>query len=1166
MRTRLITLMIALMLAGADRAFPAVNLYVSPIGNDVWSGNLPAPNKDRTDGPFASLTRARDELRRRKVAGKLGEGAIVQMRAGTYRLAAALALGPEDAGTPLTPIIWRAYENEKVILTGSLPVSGFKPWKGKILVADLKGTPLEKVAFRQLFFRGERQIMARYPNVDPKDPHFGQWAYVLAADPAPATNQSVSDNLPQAKDHFTATHDVIKPTWEKITRAEIAIHPAYGWAWNIIPLKSVDPETDTLWLRSPVSYGLMIGDRYFVQNLLAELDAPGEWYLDRDEARLYFWPPRDLKSGEVSVPIAESLIVANGAGGVTVRGVTLENCSGNAVTLKNCEGSLVAGCAIRNTGSWGISIVGGHRTGAAGNDITATGAGGVSIASGDRKTLTRGDCYADNNYIHHVAVFQRTYNTGVNLSGVGNRASHNLIHDCYHQAILVGGNDHVIEYNVIHHTNLGSEDTGGLYMSSRDFTQRGTVIRYNVFHHIGGFGKSNSWNPVRNGQVEFHYPGFTWGIYLDAPEVGCTVFGNVLYSVPVCGLFNHEGRDNRWENNIIVDAPAFQASSGNYPDLDKQSYAYIQALREKGGYDTYLQHYPELATYTDDPATHHTCAPGHFARNIIYYTAEGGKMMREQNKSRWAGGQLVWTFTGGKPAFTGFEFDYNCLYAPPELPLKFSLTLRPDATRLLDWDQWRQQGKDGHSLLADPKFVDPAHRDFRLQPDSPALKLGFQPIPFEKIGPYQDPLRASWPISEAPGAAALGDFTTTRFFKLPGLEPVTAVEFQPRRGLGNFAAKLKAGQPVTLAVFAGGNHAQGLWTAEVGRRLQAQYPAAKLTIINSPIDGGFRGSGPSVFRLGHDVLRYRPDLLVIDFAVDDFESNEQSVQATAEGMVRQAWKSAPDLDVLFVYAFRPEYEADYAKGLCPNAVSAYERVAARYGVPAVNMGHRLARLVRDGKLAVKPPATGARADQPIFTKDGVYVSPAGVQLYATIILENLQKLLSEGSPQPHTLPKPLLARNMEGAVQMPITREMLSGDWQEVSPAETAGRSFTNHFERLWVTRTAGAKLTFKFTGTRAWIFDVFGPATGRVKVTVDGADKGVRQQVDPWSYYYRLGGLELASNLPPGQHTATIELLPDPPDRSAPIESAKKANRYKPADFEGTALHLGAICVLEGP
>ena len=133
-------------------------------------------------------------------------------------------------------------------------------------------------------------------------------------------------------------------------------------------------------------------------------------------------------------------------------------------------------------------------------------------------------------------------------------------------------------------------------------------------------------------------------------------------------------------------------------------------------------------------------------------------------------------------------------------------------------------------------------------------------------------------------------------------------------------------------------------------------------------------------------------------------------------------------------------------------------------------------------------------------------------------------------------------------------------------PAEVAGRRFTNHFDRLWVTQTPGAKLTFKFTGTRAWIFNVFGPRTGKAKVTVDGVEKGVRRQVDGWSYYYRLGGLEIASNLAPGEHTATIELLADPPDRAVPIESAKEANCYKPADFQGTALHLGAICVLEGP
>jgi hypothetical protein len=69
-----------------------------------------------------------------------------------------------------------------------------------------------------------------------------------------------------------------------------------------------------------------------------------------------------------------------------------------------------------------------------------------------------------------------------------------------------------------------------------------------------------------------------------------------------------------------------------------------------------------------------------------------------------------------------------------------------------EWQSLQAMGFDRHSLVADPLFVAPEKDDWRLRPDSPAFKLGFQPIPVEKIGPYQDPLRASWPIIEAPGA------------------------------------------------------------------------------------------------------------------------------------------------------------------------------------------------------------------------------------------------------------------------------------------------------------------------------------------------------------------------------------------------------------------------------
>lgn len=65
---------------------------------------------------------------------------------------------------------------------------------------------------------------------------------------------------------------------------------------------------------------------------------------------------------------------------------------------------------------------------------------------------------------------------------------------------------------------------------------------------------------------------------------------------------------------------------------------------------------------------------------------------------------------------------------------------------LTPWESWQAAGMDRQSLVADPLFVDAAHDDYRLRPESPALRMGFRPIPVERIGCYRSPLRASWPV------------------------------------------------------------------------------------------------------------------------------------------------------------------------------------------------------------------------------------------------------------------------------------------------------------------------------------------------------------------------------------------------------------------------------------
>ncbi|MBC7289395.1 MAG: right-handed parallel beta-helix repeat-containing protein, partial [Armatimonadetes bacterium] len=519
---------------------------------------------------------------------------------------------------------------------------------------------------------------------------------------------------------------------------------------------------------------------------------------------------------------------------------------------------------------------------------------------------------------------------GVALDGVGNRASHNLIHDMPHIGISLRGNENVVEYNIVHHVNLEAEDSGGLYWCSRDWTMRGNVIRYNIFHHCGGFGKVNSWQPVRDGKCEYAYPNFTWGIYLDDPTSGTLVYGNILYKVPICGLMNHGGRDNIFENNIIVDCPGIRESalSPNWEEWPR----IIQLLREfTAPGSPYLQRYPELANYSDQRPEQMTGVK--FLRNIIYWTADGSAWLRRNHGPTTFGGEqnaAIYLLSMTRDDFAVNEWDYNCIYVPDQLKPVVALSLRGEPSKQLTWDEWRGLGKDEHSLMADPQFVDAQNLDFRLRPESPALKLGFKPIPVERIGPYQSELRASWPIKEAPGAADRGDFETRFAVELYDYAPLPASEIVKRDGIPNFLNKAAAHATLKVAYFGGGIHGPQGWRAQVLDWLRRRT-GCQVEEIDAGICDCVRGSRFSVFRTDHDVLQHKPDLVLIDLVRGDEAADCLQVRQAVEGIVRKIWRYDPAIDIIFLYSFQAGFEDAYAEGKCPAAVSEHERVAEHYG-------------------------------------------------------------------------------------------------------------------------------------------------------------------------------------------------------------------------------------------
>ena len=474
----------------------------------------------------------------------------------------------------------------------------------------------------------------------------------------------------------------------------------------------------TITLAKDVSWGPFKGirplDRYYVRGLFEELDAPGEWYLDKAANTLYFWPP--AAGGQTRVPLVDNLIEVSGAKWLTLRGFTLEGSDASAVVVSGSEQVRVEGCTIHDIGGrlgWqaAVSIAGGRQCGVVGCDIYDCCNYGIRLdsAAADVQSLTPSGHYADNNYVHHIGVLNG-HGCGITLGGVGQRVSHNLIHDTTRCGVFGGGPDCVVEYNHIRHVNLETEDTGGTYMGGA-WHIRGMVYRYNWVHDVLGYGRTgDTWSS----------PHFAWGIYLDDDLSGVHVYGNIVARTTNGGCDIHAGRDNLIENNILVESSRQQMMYQAHRREDWVVASHWKEFQTAMERPAWKARYPELAAM--DVETLWKMENNRFERNIVSW----------QNPTA-----RLYAWMPADAAAVNHN-DYNLIWHGGQ-KLDF------------DWAAWQAAGRDVHSVIADPLFVDAAHDDYRLRPESPALALGFKPIPVEQIGPYASPQRATWPIVEAPG-------------------------------------------------------------------------------------------------------------------------------------------------------------------------------------------------------------------------------------------------------------------------------------------------------------------------------------------------------------------------------------------------------------------------------
>jgi hypothetical protein len=724
---------------------PVAEFWVATDGNDT--------NPGTKEKPFATLEKARDAARTLNPEPRTLNPVLVWVKPGVYERAQTFELDARDSFTT-----YRAESDGAVRLLGAkrLPVSAFKPlatddkvWKrlppeakGKtILACDLQAlgitdygtckergfsTPLKPMQM-ELYRDGQRMILARWPNqvssadramtpwmpervikMPRRGPYF-QWDQVVQQSSS-TRNLAVDKShlLDAEKRKFHESHQSGKVTYLQ-SRPDRWAGVADGWvfftAWfydQTVRLLDVDAKSKIMTLaESHYGYkgqGESLAQVAYAFNLMEELDAPGEYYIDRKAGVLYFLPHRELTAEtELAVTLCEGPLVAlENTTNVLIRGISLEYTRGMGAYIVRGAHNRIASATIRGIGTVGVCIGEGENgrdlgrigygggaisknyfdtmwnrnagvdNGVVGCDIYDIGSYGVSLGGGDRKTLTPGGNFVENCSVHDCAQVCMQMHVPVSVDGVGNRVRHCRIYNDPHAGIMYWGNEHLFELNNIGPTSYDAAEGGGFYIG-RDITAAENLIRHNYLHDI----------PLH-------------AYYFDDAQSGQLVIGNVMVAVSDCGV-NNGGQYSRFEYNVqvpwaIVDDEAVNLSVFN------------------------------------------NWRPG----------VLDGREINDLYKKRVA---------AVKPKEPPFSERYPWLATVWETPYDKYLLIKRD--------------NNFRALANDAAFVDPVGNNWMLKPDAAIFKAmpDFKPIPFDKIGLYKDEFRNTIPAefgvyAPDPGAAA----------------------------------------------------------------------------------------------------------------------------------------------------------------------------------------------------------------------------------------------------------------------------------------------------------------------------------------------------------------------------------------------------------------------------
>jgi len=669
-----------------------LTLHVAANGNDKAAGTEKAP--------YATLTRARDAIRAAKQAKKLpADGARVLIHNGIYRLNGPLTLGPADSGTAAGPIVYAAAPGAKPIISAGRVITGLHKSADGSYSTMIPAAAGHKWVFRSLFVDGKRYVPARSPNS-------GQYYVVRGVPPEGATGPAGA-----SRDRFAYRGEDLKP-WPNLSDVELRL--TFSWNAGTFPLKSVDPQTHLAVLGGPAVWEIpkpgWATSPYLVMNHPGACDAPGEWQLNRETGELKIIPfaGEDLSKAQVVAPVCERIIAAQG----------------DYEKSQFVEYVRFEGLSFEHAG-W---------------DLPPTGASWPQAASGLGAALefnAARHCAVIGGEVAHVD----RYGVGFDRDSSYNTVQRCHLHDLGGGGVRLGTTDRPVPFERLAHHNLVDNN----FIHDGGHTNPGATGIYMAY----GANNTISHNEVCDLRYTGISLGWTWDIVYSGTRENIVEYNHVHHVMRTLedggGIYSlglTPGSVIR--HNVVhnVGTPPDAIGHGIY--IDGGSSALLcenNVCYDCGHGGIRIQHGDSCITVLNNISAFNGFGLGPdaertniFAYNIVVLDGAGTPF---RYVPKWQSYNKI--------------IDYNLYWRPDGKPIKFL-----DFT----WEEWRKQEgindiwyqpvMDRHSRIADPLFVDAAKRDFRLQPKSPALAMGFRPIDTSTVGLYGD---AAW--KALPGQTAM---------------------------------------------------------------------------------------------------------------------------------------------------------------------------------------------------------------------------------------------------------------------------------------------------------------------------------------------------------------------------------------------------------------------------